>query len=313
MESDSKKVVLAALFGNSLITVSKFIAAGLSGSSAMLAEGLHSIADTGNQLLLLLGMKRAKKPADTIHPFGYGQESFFWAFLVGMSMFVIGAAFSIYHGVERLMHPAPLERLTVSYVVLILSFFFEGYSWSVAFREMRKVKGNKSFWAYLKETRTPAILVVFLEDSAAMLGLLIALAGLTAAHVTGNVMFDGIASIVIGVILAAVAYIVSFEMKSLLIGEGVGKEKDQALRQAICAVPGVAACLQCLTMFLSPNRVLVNVQVHIEDHYDTDGVEQVIDRIEEAVVHTLSTTENLIFVEAAAGPDTEKTRVKLTE
>ena len=295
-KGNSKKVILAALVGNFLITISKFVAAAFSGSTAMLAEGFHSAADTGNQVLLLLGLKLSQRPADRLHPFGYGKERYFWAFVVGISIFIIGAVVSIYHGVQRLMNPHELGTLTATYIVLGLSVLFEGYSWSVAYAELRKAMVGGTFFNLVKKTKAPALVVVFLEDSAALIGLFIAFFGVLAADLTGNTMFDGIASIVIGVILVAVAFIIAYETKSLLIGEGLEKEDYAKVLRAIESVEQVTECYELLTMFLSPEEVLVNCQVKLVGGLDTRQVEEVIDRIEEVIENALPMV-GPIFVE----------------
>jgi cation diffusion facilitator family transporter len=295
-DASSKKVVIAALIANFLIAVSKFAAAAVSGSIAMLAEAFHSVADTGNQVLLLVGFKASKRPADDLHPFGYGMETYFWTFVVGVSMFTIGAAVSIYEGIQRLVHPHELGSMTISYVVLSLGILFEGTSWVIAVRELRKKLGTRTLWQEIKQTKSPALVVVFLEDSAALIGLTIALVGVFIADMTGNPLFDGIASIAIGLLLALVAFIVSYESKSLLLGEGLGKENLKKVRDAIQSVPEVTNCYQLLTMYLSPENVLVNCQVNLIDGLDTDGVEEVIDRIEQAIQKALPWVGQ-IFVE----------------
>lgn len=295
-KADSKKVILAALVGNFLIMVSKFIAAFFSGSTAMLAEGFHSVADTGNQVLLLLGFSLSRRPADEKHPFGYGMERYFWAFVVGVSIFIVGSVVSVYHGVHRLLDPHELSNLTSTYVVLGLSLVFEAYSWSVAFRELRRVQGDQRLMEMIRKTKAPALIVVFLEDSAAMLGLIIAFGGVLAADLTGNALFDGIASIVIGTILAMVAFIIAYETKSLLIGEGLEKEDLEKVRRAIRSVPEVTGIYQLLTMFMSPDEVLVNCQVNLASGLDIKDVEGAIDRIEQAIQKAMPSVGQ-IFVE----------------
>lgn len=292
----SKRVILAALIANGLIAIAKFTASVFSGSAAMFAEAFHSLADTGNQLLMLLGLRLSKRPADEKHPFGYGKERYFWAFIVAVSMFTIGAVVSIYEGVNRLLHPHELGPLVISYVVLSLSILFESYAWRIAFVELRKHLGDLSMWEGIKRSKTPALMVVFLEDTAAIIGLIVALLGVFIADVTGNTAIDGIASIFIGVLLAIVAFIISYEIKSLLIGEGLEKEDADAMMKKIECIPEVESCYELLTMFLSPENILVNCQVHLVDGLDTDGVERVIDEIEE-VIDLCVKEDVMIFVE----------------
>jgi cation diffusion facilitator family transporter len=294
--ANSKKVIVAALIGNSLVFVSKLVAAVLSGSIAMVAESLHSAADTGNQLLLLLGRKLSKRPPTELHPFGFGRERFFWPFIVGVSMFTIGSAVSIIQGTQRLFNPHELGPLTATYIVLALSILFEGYSFTIAYIELRKAKGSDSLVQTIKKSKAPALIVVFLEDGAAMIGLVIALVGVAAADITGDVRFDGLASILIGIVLALVAFIIAWETKSLLIGEGLERKDLQALKDAIFAVPEVEDCYQCLTLYLAPEEVLVNCEVNLIDGLDTDQVEEVIDRIESGIRKAVPITGE-IFIE----------------
>lgn len=292
----SKRVILAALIANGLIAVCKFAASIFSGSIAMLAEAFHSLADTGNQLLMLLGLHLAKRPADEKHPFGYGKERYFWAFIVAVSMFTIGAVVSIYEGTTRLIHPHEISSFLISYIVLSLGLLFEGYSWRIAYIELKKELGEMSMLEGIKRSKTPALMVVFLEDSAALIGLALALLGVFLTNITGNTIFDGIASILIGVLLAAVAFVISYEVKSLLIGEGLEKEYVAKIKKKIESLPEVVKCYELLTMFLSPENILVNCQVHLVDGLDTDGVERMIDEIEE-VIDLCVKEDVLIFVE----------------
>ena len=204
--SSSKKVIIAALIGNSMIAVTKFIAAHLTGSSAMLSEGIHSLVDTGNQVLLLHGLKRAAQPADKYFPYGHGKEIYFWSFVVAILIFALGAGISLYEGYHHILHPVEISNPIINYVVLSLAIVFEGGSFYVAAKAFNASKGDLGYFEAVKKGKDPSIFVVLFEDAAAMLGLFIALMGIIAAQVTGIAMFDGIASMIIGVILALTAF-----------------------------------------------------------------------------------------------------------
>lgn len=276
--------MVAALLGNGAIALTKFVVAMLSGSTAMLAESMHSLADTGNQGLLLLGMRLARKPADESHPFGYGKERYFWAFMVAVTMFILGSVVSIYQGVTRILNPGhDLDHVHWTYLVLGLSFAFEAYPWFVAFRGMRDDFRKKGVFRTIRESKRPSIMTVFLEDSAAMVGLTLALAGILVTQLTGNSVFDGIASVCIGLVLLAVAAILSFETRSLLLGESVSTEDMAAIRRAVESVGSVSCIREVLTMHMGPDHILVNINVTFADGLTTDELEQAVDEIEEAI------------------------------
>ena len=221
-----KKVIYAALIGNSAIAIMKFIVAAISGSAAMLAEGFHSAADSGNQIMLLVGHARSGKPPDDRHPFGYGKELYFWAFVVAVSIFFVGAALSIYEGINKLIHPEPVKSIILPLVVLGLAMIFEAYPWWIAFSEARKIKTGKGFTSFMDmavRSKNPTVLVVLFEDTAALIGLLVAAVGITLAYTTKMSIFDAIASILIGVVLLVLALFLARETKELLIGESAGR------------------------------------------------------------------------------------------
>jgi cation diffusion facilitator family transporter len=295
----SRKAVLAALVGNGAIALTKFLMAALSGSTAMLAEALHSVADTGNQALLLVGLKLSRKPPDAEHPFGYGKERFFWAFVVAMTMFIIGSVVSIWQGILRIIDPHPIHHANLTYIVLGLSALFESYPWYVAFRQMRGPMREKGLFRAIRETKRLSVLTVLLEDSAAMVGLAIAAAGILASRLAGTTVYDGIASIVIGLVLFGVAALLAYETKSLLIGESVTRENYARIHAAIRSIPQVEQILDLLTMHMGPDDILVNVNVLFRDDLTTDEVEQAVDDIESAVREAVPHVRR-IFVE----PDT---------
>jgi cation diffusion facilitator family transporter len=280
----------------------KFAAAFISGSAAMLAEAFHSSADTGNQIMLLIGHARAEKPADEKHPFGYGKELYFWAFVVAVSIFFVGAALSIYEGVHKLIHPEPVKSLLLPLVVLGVAMVFEAYPWWIAFSEARHIKEGKGYRSLMDmavRSKNPTVLVVLFEDTAALIGLLVAAVGITLAYTTRAPIFDAIASILIGVILLLLALFLARETKELLIGESAGKRDRENIHQAICSIPEVAQCGRLLTMHLGPDDILVNIDVEFIDGLSTDELEAAVDRIEFRVREVVPAVSK-IYIEAEA-------------
>ena len=231
MAHSSKKVILAALIGNSLIAVTKFAAAAFTGSSAMLSEGIHSLVDTGNQVLLLYGLKRANKPPDELFPFGYGKEIYFWCFVVAILIFAVGAGVSLYEGVHHIRSPQPLHNVMVNYVVLALAMVFEGAAWYYAIRAFTRAKGKWGYLEAVQRSKDPSLFVVLFEDSAAMIGLIVAFLGIALTQLTGIEQFDGIASVIIGLILAGTAIWLAYETKGLLIGESANAHVIKDIRR----------------------------------------------------------------------------------
>ncbi len=281
--SGSKTVVYAALAGNLLIAITKFAAAWFTGSSAMLSEGVHSLVDTANELLLLYGLHRAARPADRTHPFGHGREVYFWSFIVALLVFALGAGISLYEGVKHIREPEPAESLTVAYAVLGLSLLFEGFSWTVAVRAFAREKGDLGWIAAIRRSKDPTTFTVLFEDTAALLGLLIALAGIFAADRLGIPELDGAASIGIGLVLAATAAFLARECKGLLIGESA----DPALASRVVVLadadPAVAAANGVVTAQVGPDAVVVALSAEFDDALTTPEIERAVTRIETAV------------------------------
>lgn len=280
MASGSKGVVYAALFGNGAIAVTKFIAAVMTGSSAMLAEGIHSVADTGNQGLMLLGMKRGDKPADRTHPFGYGKEVFFWGFVVAIVLFAVGAGVSIYEGIIHLLHPAELGDPTINYVVLGLAAVFETGATSFAVRELWRRKGDRGVFETIKESKDPALFVVLFEDTAALAGIGVAALGIFLAQVTGNPAFDAGASIVIGLILATVSVWLAWETRALLVGEAARTTLVEGVRSIVEQSPAVERIGKLLTMHMGPEKVLVVLTVEFRGDLSAREVARAVGEIE---------------------------------
>lgn len=279
----SKLVVVAALCGNLAIAITKFIAAGITGSSAMVSEGVHSTVDTTNQMLLLYGMKRAAKPPSQSHPFGYGRELYFWAFIVALLVFALGAGISIYEGISHIRHPAPITNPVVNYVVLGISLLFEGGTWWVALREFRRQKGEMGYFEAFRRSKDPTTFTVLFEDTAAMLGLLIALAGIGASQVLGMPVLDGAASIAIGVVLAISSLLLARETKGLLLGESAHPRVRDAILDIAARDPAVRRANGVFTVQMGPASVVAVLSAEFEDALTTPEIEACIGRIEEAV------------------------------
>ena len=279
----SKRVIYAALIGNSLIAVTKFAAASFTGSSAMLSEAIHSLVDTGNQLLLLFGLWRARRPADALHPFGYGMEVYFWTFVVAIVIFALGGGISFYQGLEKLSHPEPITDPLVNYIVLGAAMVFEAGSWWVAFREFRASKGRLGYFEAVRLSKDPTIFTVLFEDTAAMLGLIAALVGIALADALDAPVLDAVASMVIGVILGATALVLAYETKGLLIGEGASTELVRGIRGIVAAEPGILRTNEVLTMHLGPEDVLLNLSIDFDDKLDSAEVEAAVSRLERRI------------------------------
>ncbi|HET6431711.1 cation diffusion facilitator family transporter [Dyella sp.] len=277
---ESNTVVIAALVGNLAIAVAKFTAAAFSGSSAMLSEGVHSLVDTMNEVLLLYGLHRARKPADDSHPFGYGRELYFWSFIVALLVLSMGAGVSFYEGVSHIRHPQAVEDPLPSLIVLGVSVLFEGGSWWMALREFRRRKGKQGYVEAFRQSKDPSVFSVLLEDSAALLGLLIAAAGLGLAQMLQMPVFDGIASLGIGAVLACSALLMARETKGLLIGESARPGVAQSLMRIAGDDDDVRTANGVLTVQMGPNRMVAALSAEFEDALATPQIEACIGRIE---------------------------------
>jgi cation diffusion facilitator family transporter len=277
------KVIYAALLGNLLVAVTKFVAAGLTGSSAMLSEAVHSLVDTGNEVLLLQGLRRAARPADQAHPFGHGREIYFWSFVVALSVFALGAGVSVYEGILHILDPEPITRPAVNYVVLALALVFESASWRVAYREFRGEKGEQSFLEAARRSKDPTTFMVLFEDTAAVLGLLIALAGTVAAQVLDRPVLDGVASILIGILLGLVAAFLGRESKGLLIGEPAQSEVTDAICAIVSGERGIERASGLFTVHVGPRQVVAGITVDFRDDLTARQVERIVATIEARV------------------------------
>jgi cation diffusion facilitator family transporter len=279
-KTGSNVAVWAALGGNVLVAATKFVAAAVTGSAAMLSEAVHSSVDTVNELLLLYGIARSARPADSVHPLGYGRELYFWSFIVALLIFALGAGVSIYEGANRLLHPAGLERPGVIFVVLAISLAFEGASWLVGMRAFRAAKRSLSWWQAFRRSKDPPTFIVVFEDSAALLGLLAAAGGTAAAVLTGDSRWDGIASLVIGAILAGVAALLARESKQLLIGERADPELSEAIMRIASGIAGVCSANSILTVQLAPRNVIATLSLDFFDYLRAPDIERAVVELE---------------------------------
>ena len=295
--SGSRKVIFAALAGNALIAVTKFAAASYTGSSAMLSEAIHSLVDTGNQGLLLYGMKRAARPADRFHPFGYGIELYFWAFVVAILIFGVGAGVSFYEGIDKLTNPHPVTSPHINYIVLSLAMVFEAGSWWVAFQELRNVRGKHGYFEAVRLSKDPTVFTVLFEDTAAMLGLIIAFTGILLGQLLSLPMLDGIASLVIGGVLAVTAVYLAYECKGLLTGEGASRVVVAEIERIIGEEADIVRLNELLTMHFGPNDILLNVSLDFADRLSSVEVESHVSALEERIKKRFPDIKR-VFIEA---------------
>jgi cation diffusion facilitator family transporter len=279
----SKLVIYAAMAGNVAIAASKFIVASITGSSAMLSEGVHSLVDTGNGLLLLLGLKRSQRPPDETHPFGHGKELYFWTLIVAILIFAVGGGISMYEGVSHLRRPKPMESPFWNYLALGFAIVFEGISWAVAWREFSRVRAGRGIWQTIRESKDPTVYTVVFEDSAALIGLLIALAGVFLSDQLKMPVFDGVASILIGLLLAGVATILVNESRGLLIGEGADPATLADIRRLAESDEAVEKVRRPMTMHFGPHNVLLTMEIQFKPTIQAKDIEKVVDRIEKNI------------------------------
>lgn len=278
--SGGNTAIVAAFLANMGIAITKFIAWAFSGSSSMLAEAVHSVADSGNQLLLLLGGRKARKEADADHPFGYGRERYVYAFVVSIILFSIGGVFSLYEGVDKLRHPHELTLPWLPMVVLVVAIALESFSLRTAVRESNPLRGNQTWVQFVRRAKAPELPVVLLEDVAALTGLVFAFVGVGLTIVTGNPVWDGIGTLAIGVLLVLVAVILGLETKSLLVGEGASERDVRAIREAITAGPETKRIIHLKTLYLGPDELLVATKLAFDAGSRFADVATAIDAVE---------------------------------
>ncbi|MCC8410699.1 cation diffusion facilitator family transporter [Mucilaginibacter sp. UR6-1] len=275
----SYKSIYSALAANLLIAVTKFVAGGFSGSPSMISEGVHSLVDTINQVLILYGIKQSHKPADAFHPFGYGKEIYFWSFIVSILIFSLGGGISVYQGIVHIIHAEPPGNPTWNYVVLVLSMIFEGSSLWIAIKEFNKVRGNDTWWNAIIKSKDPSSFLVLFEDSAAVIGLAIVLVFMVIGHATGLEYMDGVASVLVGLLLIGVSAILARESRSLLMGEGIAPETKDKLKRFVEADPAVAKVVNILSTYQSPEEVVLMLMVVFEPDLDTEDITDAIVRL----------------------------------
>ncbi|WP_244631203.1 cation diffusion facilitator family transporter [Aureimonas sp. ME7] len=301
MADGSKTVVYAALGGNFLIALTKFGAAFFTGSSAMLSEGVHSLVDTGNEVLLLYGMRRAERPADRTHPLGHGRELYFWSFIVALLVFALGAGVSIYQGIHHIANPEPIENAGWNYAVLGASFLFEGFSWIVALRELNREKGTLGYLEAIRRSKDPTTFTVLLEDTAALIGLAIAFLGIFLAEWLGEPALDGVASIGIGLVLTGVAIFLARESKGLLIGEPALPAVQEAILRIAEADPAVRSANGVVTTHLGPRQIVAALSAEFEDHMSAPEIEACVGRIENRLKTEVPDVTTLFIKPQTAG------------
>lgn len=298
-KGESKIAVVAAVAANVLIAVSKFVAASLTGSSAMIAEGIHSLVDTGNGLLILFGLRRADRPADHSHPFGHGKELYFWTLIVAISIFGIGGGMSVYEGITHLLAPTPIENPLTNYLVLSIALVIEGASFFVAMREFNASRGERPIFEFIRASKDPSLFTVVFEDSAAILGLAVAFLGVFLGQVTGSPLFDGAASVVIGLLLMSVAWVLARETKGLLVGEAAEPAVIDAMRAIVLADKAVEGVGDIRTMFVGPKELLVALDVAYRRGVGAKGMTDSIARVEAALKAAYPEVGN-VYIETAS-------------
>lgn len=276
----NSKVIHAALLGNVLVALTKFAAAGVTGSSAMVSEAIHSVVDTGNEILLLYGLRRAARPPDELHPLGHGRELYFWSFIVTLLIFGLGAGVSVYEGVSHVIAPVPISDPFVNYVVLALAFLFEGVSWVVAITEFRSAKGKRGYFEAVRQSKDPTMFMVLFEDTAALIGIVIAGAGIAASEAFDRPVFDGAASIGIGLLLGVVAMFLAREAKGLLIGEPAALEVVASICSIARGHAGVERSKGLFTVHLGPDQIVAAIAVDFADSLSSADVETTVAAIE---------------------------------
>ena len=301
----SARAILAALLANAGIAVAKFVGYLITGSSSMLAESVHSVADTSNQGLLLFGQREARKEADPLHQFGYGRSRFFYSFVVALVLFTLGSVFALYEGYHKISHPTGLNSPIVAVAILVVAIGLEGYSFRTAIVESRPLKGSGSWWRFIRNSRNPELPVVLLEDSGALIGLVLALAGVGLTVLTGDPVWDGVGTVGIGVLLGAIAVILIVEMHSLLIGEGATKDEDRAIRTALAQTDKIDRVIHLRSQYLGPDELLVGAKIALAPSTDLATVAATIDAAE-AAIRAAVPAAHVIYLE----PDLDRAKVR---
>jgi cation diffusion facilitator family transporter len=301
--SDSKVAIIAAIFGNVAIAISKFVAAAFTGSSAMISEGIHSLVDTGNGALMLLGIHKSQKAPDFEHPFGHGKELYFWSLIVSIAIFAVGCGMSVYEGITHLLNPELISNARWNYAVLGFAVVFETTTWFFGWKAFRAVKGPRGIFEAIHESKDPSTFLVFFEDSAALLGLTIAFMGIFIGHQFNNPYADGFASILIGLVLGLVSFFLAYESKGLLIGEGVDRKTLEKIRNLIEADPGVEHLSRLLTMHFGPHEVLLTIELKFRDELSAVGVRAAVGRLQKRTQEEHPDITRIFFASESLGLD----------
>ncbi|BBX21657.1 putative cation transporter [Mycolicibacter terrae] len=302
--SGSTRAIIAALAANAGIAVAKFVGYAITGSAAMLAEAVHSVVDTSNQALLLFGQRAAAKAPDALHPFGYGRSRYFWSFVVALVLFSLGSMFAMFEGYEKVRHPVELSSPVVAVTILVVAILLEAFSFRTAVRESRPLKGDGSWLRFLRTSRNPELPVVLLEDTGALIGLLLALAGVGLSMLTDNPVWDGVATLGIGALLGVIAVFLMVEMHSLLIGEGATVAEDRAIRAALEGTANVTRLIHIRTQYLGPDEMLVGAKIAVVPRLDLSAIAATIDAAE-ANIRAAVPAARVIYLE----PDLDRTPV----
>ena len=293
------KTIVTALVANFTIAVAKFFGFIITSSSAMLAEAVHSVADTSNQALLLLGKKRSEKLPSEMRQFGFGRERFFWAFVVSLVLFSLGSMYAIYEGIEKIRHPHEIDSLWWALAILLFAMFMEGYAFRTAVTESRHYKGNHSWKSFIRRSRIPELPVVLLEDFGALMGLVFAFICVLIADITGNAVWDGIGTLSIGILLGLIAVVLAIETKSLLIGEGALPEQTKKIEDAITGSDHVVRLIEMRTEYLGPETLLIAAKIEFKDNFSSSGISDAVDAVEERI-RSVEPLAKIIYLE----PDT---------
>lgn len=297
MQDGSRKAIIAAFFANLGIAVSKFVGFAITGSAGLLAEAGHSVADTGNQALLMFGSRRGRRPADRAHPFGYGPERYFWAFVVAMVLFSMGGLFALYEGLHKLADPHEVSSPVVAFVILGVAIVLETFSLRTAVREANHVRPKgMGWWQFVRTAKSPELPVVLLEDVGAEVGLFVALGGLTVAQITGDARWDAAGSITIGVLLVVIAAVLAVEMKGLLIGEAPTDQHQQAIVDSLADAPQVRSIIHLRTMHLGPDQLLVAAKIDFDPALSVPELASAIDQAEARLRAAVPIT-SLVYIE----------------
>src|SRR3954471_17881789 len=311
MASESKVAIFAAITGNIAIAITKFVAAFFTSSSAMLSEGIHSLVDTGNGWLLLLGLHKSRKPPDFTHPFGHGKELYFWSLIVAITIFAVGGGASLYEGVSHLLNPHPTENLIWSYLVLAFAFIFEGTSWLFGWKAFRKTKGERGILQAIHMSKDPSAFIVVFEDSGALLGLVIAFCGVFFGRQLNNPYLDGVASIIIGLLLGLMSAFLAYESKGLLIGEGVERETLRGLRGLIERDTSIEKVSRLLTMYFGPHEVMLVLDVRFRTDLSAAGVRSAIARLKRSIKEAHPDITRIFLAVESVSEDQEEEKRKV--